>query len=184
MTSLGLEKKQLQTQANKMRSVFLDRSPSILFGVEEFLLLVCFGFDVSQRTISRWMGRVPGQIRRRRWLAFLRNRRNVIRPTTSSPFRRSRCKSSMGSSSYSSRSLTNPAPPPIPAACGSRDHYGRRSRFAAARYLIFDSDANTDRKCRPPFRDMGLDSLRTPWRSPCQNGVAELHNFRDRALFK
>jgi hypothetical protein len=35
-TSLGVEKKEPPTQADKMRSVLLDRSQSILVGVEEF----------------------------------------------------------------------------------------------------------------------------------------------------
>lgn len=36
------------------------------------------GFDVSERTISRWMGRCPRPDPTRRWLAFLRNHREVI----------------------------------------------------------------------------------------------------------
>jgi len=37
------------------------------------------GFDLSQRTISRWMKRAPrGTDRAKRWLAFLRNHREAI----------------------------------------------------------------------------------------------------------
>src|SRR6267378_149980 len=41
--------------------------------------LLMLGFDVSERTISRWMRRVPRDAERaKRWLAFLRNHREVI----------------------------------------------------------------------------------------------------------
>ena len=37
------------------------------------------GFDISERTISRWMRRAPRDSERgKRWLAFLRNHREVI----------------------------------------------------------------------------------------------------------
>ena len=42
----------------------------------EFLML---GFDLSERTISRWMNRAPRDPdRTRRWLVFLRNHREAI----------------------------------------------------------------------------------------------------------
>jgi putative transposase len=41
--------------------------------------LLMLGFDVSERTISRWMRRAPRDPERaKRWLAFLRNHREVI----------------------------------------------------------------------------------------------------------
>jgi len=41
--------------------------------------LLMLGFDVSERTISRWMKRVPRDPERaKRWLAFLRNHREAI----------------------------------------------------------------------------------------------------------
>ena len=44
--------------------------------------LLVLGFDVSQRKISRWMRRVPGDPERgERWLAFLRNNREAIAAT-------------------------------------------------------------------------------------------------------
>ncbi len=37
------------------------------------------GFDLSKRTISRWMKLTPrGRARAKRWLAFLRNHREAI----------------------------------------------------------------------------------------------------------
>jgi len=36
------------------------------------------GFDVSERSISLWMGRCPRPDPTRRWLAFLRNHQEVI----------------------------------------------------------------------------------------------------------
>jgi hypothetical protein len=37
------------------------------------------GFDLSERTISRWMKRAPrGPDQAKRWLAFLRNHREAI----------------------------------------------------------------------------------------------------------
>jgi hypothetical protein len=40
--------------------------------------LLMLGFDVSEQTISRWMGRSPGPDLTRLRLAFLRNHREVI----------------------------------------------------------------------------------------------------------
>jgi len=41
--------------------------------------LLMLGFDVSERTISRWMRRAPGDPEpAKRWLAFLRNHREAI----------------------------------------------------------------------------------------------------------
>jgi putative transposase len=41
--------------------------------------LVTLGFDISERTVSRWMKRVPRNPHlRKRWLAFLRNHREAI----------------------------------------------------------------------------------------------------------
>ena len=41
--------------------------------------LLMLGFEVSERTISRWMRRAPSDPERaKRWLAFLRNHRELI----------------------------------------------------------------------------------------------------------
>ena len=41
--------------------------------------LLMLGFDISERTISRWMKRAPRDPERaKRWLAFLRNHREAI----------------------------------------------------------------------------------------------------------
>ena len=41
--------------------------------------LLMLGFDISERTISRWMKRAPrDQEPAKRWLAFLRNHREAI----------------------------------------------------------------------------------------------------------
>jgi hypothetical protein len=41
--------------------------------------LLMLGFELSERTISRWMKRAPRDPERgKRWLAFLRNRREAI----------------------------------------------------------------------------------------------------------
>jgi hypothetical protein len=41
--------------------------------------LLMLGFDISERTISRWMRRVPKDPEpAKRWLAFLRNHREAI----------------------------------------------------------------------------------------------------------
>ena len=42
-------------------------------------VLRMLGFDLSERTISRWMKRAPrGPDQAKRWLAFLRNHREAI----------------------------------------------------------------------------------------------------------
>ena len=48
--------------------------------------LLMLGFDVSERTISRWMRKAPRDPEpAKRWLAFLRNHREAIAATSSSP---------------------------------------------------------------------------------------------------
>jgi transposase InsO family protein len=44
---------------------------------------------------------------------------------------------------------------------------------AGTRYLILDRDAKYGLEVPATVRDMGMESLRTSWRSPWQNGVAE-----------
>jgi hypothetical protein len=57
------------------------------------------GFELSERTISRWMGRYLSRIGHDAGWHFLRTHRTVIAATDFFTVRRVRFKSSMGSSS-------------------------------------------------------------------------------------
>jgi len=44
---------------------------------------------------------------------------------------------------------------------------------AMARYLTYDRDSKYGLEVPATVREMGMESLRTSWRNPWQNGVAE-----------
>ena len=84
--------------------------------------LLMLGFDLSERTISRWMKRAPRDAdRAKRWLAFLRNHREAIAAMDFFTCQRLRSACSTASSSSimiggASCMLTSPS---IRLACGS-----------------------------------------------------------------
>src|SRR5713101_2064731 len=91
--------------------------------------LLMLGFDLSERTISRWMKRAPRDPEpAKRWLAFLRNHREAIAAMDYSPCQRSCSARSTASSSSAtiidaSCTLTSRS---IRRAVGSSSSCGRR----------------------------------------------------------
>jgi putative transposase len=139
--------------------------------------LLMLGFDLSERTISRWMKRAPrGPQPAQRWLAFLRNHREAI------------------------AAMDFFAAPTI--TCGVLDGFfvishnrGRILHFnvtqhptsswiiqqlreafpfeSASRFLIFDRDAKYGWEVPVAVRSLKMSPVRTSFESPWQNGVAE-----------
>ena len=142
--------------------------------------LLMLGFDVSERTISRWMKRAPRDPEpAKRWLTFLRNHREAIAAMNFFTFRRS---PSACSNAFSS-SVTI-----VGASCISL-HFNvtkhptsswivqqLREAFpfgSAPRFVIFDRDAKYGLEVPAAVRSLRVNPLRISFKSPWQNGVAE-----------
>ena len=139
--------------------------------------LVKLGFDVSERTVSRYLGRVGRKgDPRKLWLIFLRNHREVIAamdfftvPTAT--FRVLYCFFVI---SHSRRRILhfNATEHPTTAWIGQQ----LREAFpddTAPRYLILDRDRKYEGEASEILRSLSCDLIRTAYQSPWQNGVAE-----------
>jgi len=93
------------------------------------------GFDVSERSISRWMGRCPKPDPTRRWLAFLRNHREIIAAMDflTVPTITFQVLYGFFVIAHDRRRILHFNVIVIRAACGSRNHYGRRFRLRPRR---------------------------------------------------
>jgi hypothetical protein len=139
--------------------------------------LLMLGFDVSERTISRWMRRAPRDLEpARRWLAFLRNHREAIAamdfftvPTIT--FRMLYCFFVI---SHDRRRILHFNVTRHP--CSAWIVQQLREAFPdqwAPRFLIFDRDAKYGWEVPIAVQSMAIRALRTSFQSPWQNGVAE-----------
>jgi putative transposase len=139
--------------------------------------LLMLGFDVSERTISRWMKRAPKDPEpSKRWQTFLRNHREAIAamdfftvPTIT--FGVLYCFFIIG---HDRRRILH---------CNVTKHptsmwIVRQLREAfpfdfATRFLIFDRDAKYGLEVPAAVRSLKMSPVRTSFRSPWQNSVAE-----------
>jgi putative transposase len=135
------------------------------------------GFEVSERTVWRWMKRAPrAPDLARRWLAFLRNHRETIAAmdfftVPSVTFRVLYCFFVI--SHHRRRILhfnvtQHPASPWIVQQLREVFPFGSSPRF-----LIFDRDAKYGWEVPTAVRSLEMEPVRTSFRSPWQNGVAE-----------
>lgn len=139
--------------------------------------LQMLGFDVSERTVSRWMRRAPRNPEpAKRWLAFLHNHRELIAamdfftvPTVT--FGVLYCFFAIA---HDRRQILhfNVTQNPTSAWIVQqlREAFPYRSPH---RHLIFDGDAKFSTDVVAAVRAMGSQPVRTSLRSPWQNGVAE-----------
>jgi transposase InsO family protein len=139
--------------------------------------LQMLGFDVSERTISRWMRRAPRNPEpAKRWLAFLRNHREAIAamdfftvPTIT--FGVLYCFFILGHDRRRIlyfRVTRHPTSLWVVQQLREAFPYG-----TAPRFLIFDRDAKYGTEVPAAIRSMKIKCVRTSLRSPWQNGVAE-----------
>jgi len=139
--------------------------------------LVKLGFDVSERTVSRYLPRrPPPRDSRQRWLTFLRNHRHALAamdllvvPTAT--FRllyvffiieHGRRHIVHANATY------HPTAPWVIQQL--RDAYPEDS---APRYLLYDRDSTFSAEVTRTVRSLGATPVRTAYQSPWQNGVAE-----------
>ena len=139
--------------------------------------LLMLGFDISERTISRWMRRAPRNPElAKRWLAFLRNHREAIAamdfftvPTVN--FTLLYCFFLI---SHDRRQILHfnvtRHPTSLWVAQQLREAFPYQP---TAKFLIFDRDAKYGAEVPAMVRSLALRPIRTSYRSPWQNGIAE-----------
>jgi putative transposase len=139
--------------------------------------LLMLGFDISERTISRWMKRAPRDPKpAKRWLAFLRNHREAIAamdfftvPTIT--FGVLYCFFIIG---HGRRRIVNFNVTSHPTAGWIIQQLREAFPYQwASRFLIFDRDAKYGLEVPRAVRSMAIRPVRTSFQSPWQNGVAE-----------
>ncbi len=139
--------------------------------------LLMLGFDVSERTISRWMRRAPRDpAPAKRWLTFLRNHREVIAamdfftvPTIT--FGVLYCFFML---THDRRKVVHFNVTRHPTSAWVIQQLREAFPYGAAPcFLIFDRDSKYDLEVLIAVRSMSLTPVRTSFESPWQNGVAE-----------
>jgi transposase InsO family protein len=139
--------------------------------------LLMLGFDVSERTISRWMKRAPrGPEPAKRWLAFLRNHREAIAamdfftvPTIT--FGVLYCFFIIA---HGRRHILHCNVTQHPTSVWIVQQLREAFPFESApRFLIFDRDAKYGFEVPGAIRSLKMDPVRTSVESPWQNGIAE-----------
>jgi putative transposase len=140
--------------------------------------LLKLGFDVSEPTVSRWMRRAPRPTDPvKRWLTFLRNHREAIAamdfftvPTLT--FGVLYCLFIIG---HDRRRILhhNVTRNPNALWVALQVHQTWENGQQPQRFLIFDRDSKFGSDVVLTVKAMGSQPLRTAFRSPWQNGVAE-----------
>ena len=139
--------------------------------------LLMLGFEVSERTISRWVRRAPRDPERaKRWLAFLRNHREAIAamdfftvPTFT--FGVLYCFFVIG---HDRRRVLHFNVTGHPTSTWIVQQLREAFPYQSSpRFLIFDRDAKYGWEVPIAVRSMAIRPIRTSFRSPGQNGIAE-----------
>jgi putative transposase len=139
--------------------------------------LLMLGFDISERTISRWMRRAPRDPEPARcWVTFLRNHREGIAamdfftvPTIT--FGVLYCFFIIG---HGRRRIVNFNVTSHPTAGWIIQQLREAFPYQSApRFLIFDRDAKYGSEVPIAVRSMAIRPVRTSFQSPWQNGIAE-----------
>jgi transposase InsO family protein len=140
--------------------------------------LLKLGFDVSEPTVSRWVRRAPrNPDPTKHWLTFLRNHREAIAamdfftvPTLT--FGVLYC---LFVISHDRRRILrcNVTRNPQALWVALQLHEAWEYDEQPQRFLIFDRDAKFGANVVATVRAMGSEPIRTGYRSPWQNGIAE-----------
>jgi len=139
--------------------------------------LMKLGFKVSEPTVSRWLGRVPRTPSpTQRWLTFLRNHRQAIAamdfftvPTLT--FGVLYCFFVIA---HDRRKILGCNVTRNPTAFWITQQMREAWSYSPAhKFLLFDRDAKFGKDVVSFTREMGSEPVRTAFRSPWQNGVAE-----------
>ena len=135
------------------------------------------GFDVSERTVSRWMRRAPTDPEPgKRWLAFLWNHREAIAATDffTVPTITFSVLYGFFVFGHGRRRVLHFNVTRHPATAWVIQQLREAFPFQSApRFLIFDQDAKYGLEVPVAVRSMAIQPIRTSFRSPWQNGIAE-----------
>jgi hypothetical protein len=139
--------------------------------------LLMLGFDISERTISRWMKRAPrDQESAKRWLAFLRNHREVIAAMDFFTFPTVRFSMlyCFFVISHDRRRVLHFNVTKHPTSLWIAQQLREAFPFESSpRFLIFDRDGKYGAEVPAAVRSLKIRPVRTSFESPWQNGVAE-----------
>jgi putative transposase len=139
--------------------------------------LLMLGFDVSERSVSRWMRRAPRNPElAKRWLTFLRNHREAIVamdfftvPTVT--FQLLYCFFIIR---HDRRQISHFNVTRHPTSTWIVQQLREAFPYESApRFLLFDHDRKYGLEVLAALRSLQITGLRTSIRSPWQNGVAE-----------
>ncbi len=139
--------------------------------------LLKLGFDLSERTVSRWVLRAPRDPEAaRRWKAFLSNHREVIAamdffsvPTVT--FGLLYCFFMIG---HDRRRILHFGVTRHPTSAWVVQQLREAFPYDSShKYLIFDRDTKFSAEVMMAVRAMGSEPIRTSFKSPWQNGAAE-----------
>jgi len=139
--------------------------------------LLMLGFDVSERTISRWKKRAPRDPEpAKRWLAFLRNQREAIAAMDffTVPTLRFSVLYCFFVISHDRRQILHFNVTKHPTSLWIVQQLRETFPFELApRFLIFDRDGKYGVEVPAAVRSLKIRPVRTSFESPWQNGVAE-----------
>ena len=135
------------------------------------------GYDVSERTVLRWMGKVPRDPEpAKRWLTFLNIHREVIAamdfftvPTIA--FGVLYC---LFVIAHDRRRILHCNATKHPTSAWVTQQMREAFPYdSAPKYLIFDRGAHFNEEVVETIKSFGIEPKRTSFQSPWQNGVAE-----------
>ena len=139
--------------------------------------LQMLGFDISERTVSRWVQRAPRSSEKiARWKAFLKNHREVIAAMDfftvhTATFGLLYCFFLIG---HDRRHILHFNVTRNPTSQWVVQQLREAFPFRLShKYLIFDRDTKFGLEVAAMVKAIGISPKRTSFRSPWQNGVAE-----------
>src|SRR6266852_7387857 len=142
--------------------------------------LLMLGFDLSERTISRWMKQAPRDpAPAKRWLAFLRNHREAIAAMDffTVPMITFGVLYCFFVISHGRRRILHINVTNHPTSLWIVQQLREAFPFESApRFLIFDRDAKYGLEVPAAVRSLKISPVRTSFESPWQNGVAERYS--------
>jgi len=139
--------------------------------------LLKLGFDISERTVSRWVERAPRSPEpAKRWQAFLENHREAIAAMDffAVPTITFGLLYAFFVISHDRRRILHFGVTKHPTSCWVAQQLREAFPYKhGQQYLIFDHDTKFGNEVESAIVNVGLTAMRTSIRSPWQNGVAE-----------
>ena len=135
------------------------------------------GHDVSERTVTRYMPRCPADPEAcQRWMTFLRNHRDCLAAMDlfTVPTATFRVIHVFFIIHHARRGIVHVGVTANPTATWICQRLREAFPYdRVPRYLIFDRDSKFSSEVVRTLRGMGVKTVRTAYRSPWQNGIAE-----------